>query len=625
MISSRRGIAGCFFLAIVALWLATDRGSDGDDDEASKRQQNEAASSLSPNDVVARGSSVFCQGDSARTRSCRFKNLCYWPSNDEFLFFHGPETAIDGLPTQRFDPAFLDLSSVSDHNTQHFEYTDLPASTLRPRPRTKEKEFEESFRVGAYERGRHVVFNRFNPGNFMHVLHDDLLPIYFTLRQNQLIDCLTTGCKYRLVAVDRHNDDDGSAYIDLYRLLVPFDDGILTRKDLIQLGGGGGGGGGDAGSNLVCFEDAIVGLSKLSTWYQYGFHEPQGAIPDTHATGNLLRQFVAFFKERLGVVESTASSNRYLFPKDNIKPGSIVLLSRSMNRIILNENELSASVSTKMETSVNVLSVETTSLRDQIVAVANASILIGMHGSSLALALFLGEGSALVELFPYAVPASEYQPYKTLTGLPGMNVAYQSWENECEENTITHPDYPSAYGGLGHLSDVERDEIMTSRRVRRHLCCENPEWLYRIYQDTFVDISSVLTVVKRAWQGAIHIQDNLKAIDRTVTSVGPWQKIFPSKLRNVTCVVVRSKDDGGGIGLRLTWMPSWNRAYIAGEVWYEVWIQEEGKESYDAYKLQATEYTFFDNIRRGTSYIVWVRSVIGNLEGPFSGSLQCRT
>eukprot|EP00118_Oscarella_pearsei_P003953 m.16436 g.16436 ORF g.16436 m.16436 type:complete len:588 (+) comp26925_c0_seq1:261-2024(+) len=587
MLSTSTGIAGCFFVTIAAVWLTSER-------RESSNGENKANETTSD---VTRGSSVFCQGDSPRTRSCRFKNLCYWPQGDEFLFFHGPDTVVDGLPDQRFDPAFLDLSSVSDHNTQHFEYTDLPASSLN----------SDRFRVGSYERGRHIIFNRFNPGNLMHVFHDDLLPVYFTLRQHQL-DCADVSqCRYRLVMVDSHVND---VYIDLYRFLAP--SGFLLKQDLVRRNG------------LVCFEDAIVGLSKLSTWYQYGFHRPQGAIPDTRATGHLLRQFVAFFKEKLGLGSvASAVLQRGPFPKDNVKPRSIVLLSRSLNRLILNENELSGSIQTHIEAPVHVVTVEMASLRDQIAAIMNASMLIGMHGSSLSLSLFLNEGTALVELYPYGVPAEEYQPYKALLGLPGMNVAYQSWANEKEENSITHPDYPPEYGGLGHLGEKEREEIMSRSRVLPHLCCENPEWLYRIYQDTFVDVPSVVKVVKKAWQGAIHIQDTLKAQESVVRNSLGSRKIFPAKVKNVSCSAVTK--GGGTIGLQLSWNASWNRAYIHGEVWYEIWIQQEGQGDYDAYMLQATEYVFTEKIQAASGYIVWVRSVIGNLEGPFSGSKQCYT
>ena len=43
-------------------------------------------------------------------------------------------------------------------------------------------------------------------------------------------------------------------------------------------------------------------------------------------------------------------------------------------------------------------------------------------------------------------------------------------------------------GGLGHLSEEARTNITEARFVPKHLCCEDPAWLYRIYSDTIVDV-----------------------------------------------------------------------------------------------------------------------------------------
>ncbi|XP_062508868.1 protein O-linked-mannose beta-1,4-N-acetylglucosaminyltransferase 2-like [Corticium candelabrum] len=599
-------ISGCLCVLLAGLYLEMDakrRTSDEQEEYVASRSGSEVVVSS-----VRRGSAVFCQGDSSRTRSCRFKNLCYRAAKDEFIFFHGSETLAAGLPRQRFDPAFLDLSSVVGHNTQHFEYTDVPVSVLE----------EGSIEVERIERGRHIIFKRFNPGNLMHVIHDDLLPLYLTIRQHHL-DCDNRErCHYRLVMMDDHSNLEGSRdFLNLYDFLAPY--GFLMKQDLfpsspMSLV--------KSSNSVVCFEDALIGLNKLPTWYQYGFNRPQGPISDSESNGYVLRQFGSFIRSKFGIKEQQDESEVIkLYPKSSIKPRNVVLLSRSMNRLILNENDLATTITSQLETRVHIAEVESMTLQEQIALVSNASILIGMHGSSLTLALFLREGSALLELFPYAVPAKEYTPYKTLTELPGMNVAYQYWENNNEDNTITHPDYEATYGGISHLDKEQQEKIKSSRRVEAHWCCENPEWLYRIYQDTFVDIPEVVRMVKKVWQSAIHIQDNLNKVQQAKASHIPGT-IFPSKVKNVTCF---ASSDSVEASLVVSWAPSWNQQHIPGEVWYEVWIQEKGVDDYNAYKLQATEFAFTHNIRHNANYIVWVRSVIGNLEGPFSGSVLCDT
>ena len=57
-----------------------------------------------------------------------------------------------------------------------------------------------------------------------------------------------------------------------------------------------------------------------------------------------------------------------------------------------------------------------------------AQLAVGMHGAILALAMFLPQGAAVVELFPYGVPAAHYTPYRTLAELPGLGLTYRAWE-----------------------------------------------------------------------------------------------------------------------------------------------------------------------------------------------------
>lgn len=47
---------------------------------------------------------------------------------------------------------------------------------------------------------------------------------------------------------------------------------------------------------------------------------------------------------------------------------------------------------------------------------------IGLHGSLLIMSMFLPTTAVLVELFPYAVPADNYTPYRTLAQLPGRHM-----------------------------------------------------------------------------------------------------------------------------------------------------------------------------------------------------------
>ena len=64
-------------------------------------------------------SAVSCHGgDSVSARRCRFRNLCYHIVDESFLFSHHPESpaVLKGVPTDRFDPALAEFSSVANHN-----------------------------------------------------------------------------------------------------------------------------------------------------------------------------------------------------------------------------------------------------------------------------------------------------------------------------------------------------------------------------------------------------------------------------------------------------------------------------------------------------------------------------
>jgi hypothetical protein len=100
------------------------------------------------------GSSVVCNGaEHVDLRRCRFNGLCYGREEKSFFFLHGPHTALVGLPEDRytpapaagtgapaslltvcacagyrFAPALASLSSVQNHNVQHFHFVDMPAA-----------------------------------------------------------------------------------------------------------------------------------------------------------------------------------------------------------------------------------------------------------------------------------------------------------------------------------------------------------------------------------------------------------------------------------------------------------------------------------------------------------------
>ena len=526
--------------------------------------------------TLKEGSSFWCTGDSKSKRICKFRHLCYHPVQDDFFFFHGPDTVIDGVPENRFDPALLDLSSVDDHNTQYFNYVDYPVSAL------------DTFPNITIIDDLSLIFNRFNADNIMHVVHDDLLPLFHTLRQFSWSKP-SIDLAYRLVMMEGWNE---GTYFELYKLFT--DKPPLLKRDLQKSKG------------LVCFQHGVVGISKYTTWYQYGFKKPQGALPRTSLTGQYVRQFVMFIKRRLGLDSGLthASDSSY-----------VVLCSREHNRLIINELDLSMAISRHFDKQVIHTSMTKHSFKEQVQLVSRASALIGMHGSILIMAMFLPPSAKLIELFPFGVNPNHYTPYHTLANLPGMDITYGAWKNEIEENTVTYPHEAPEVGGIVHLSDEEQVQIKTAKEVPRHLCCSNPYWLYRIYQDTIVDIKSLLLVMQTIEK------------KQRMTSLRPKpaydHNLYPSKVINVTCQLPSEESQPA---LWLSWKQPLNVPFIAdSNVKYEVWIQPNEQNNYVAYILDMTEYIFTENLLRNTLYNVWVRCIVDENSGPFGSVTHCET
>uniref|UniRef100_A0A3B3SQ95 Protein O-linked-mannose beta-1,4-N-acetylglucosaminyltransferase 2 n=1 Tax=Paramormyrops kingsleyae TaxID=1676925 RepID=A0A3B3SQ95_9TELE len=513
------------------------------------------------------GTRMVCTGKMHTDRICRFDYLCYCAEAEEFVFFHSNASVmLPNLGPRRFQPALLDLSSVEDHNTQYFNFMELPAAALKFMPKP------------VFVPDVTLILNRFNPDNLMHIFHDDLLPIFYTMSQYSDLDS-----EARLVFMEGWAE---GPYFDLYRLLSSKQP--LLKEQLRNFG------------KLLCFTKSYVGLSKMTTWYQYGFVQPQGAKANILVSGNEIRQFATFLMEKLNITrEETPASEEY-----------IVVFSRTANRLILNEAELLLALAQEFQMKTVTVSLEEHSLSEVIRVIAGASMLVSMHGAQLVTSLFLPRGAAVVELFPYAVNPEHYTPYKTLASLPGMDLQYVAWRNTIEENSMTHPERPWEQGGIAHLEPEEQVRILQSKEVPRHLCCRNPEWLFRIYQDTNVNIPSLLDVLRQILKS----KPNLK---RTKTG----SVVHPGRVREPKCQTsVQATNEAK---MMVSWQIPWNLKYLkVKDVKYEVWIQEQGENTYMPYILPHQNYTFSENIKPFTTYLVWVRCIFNkNLLGPFADVL----
>ncbi|CAB4020713.1 O-linked-mannose beta-1,4-N-acetylglucosaminyltransferase 2 [Paramuricea clavata] len=524
--------------------------------------------------TLVQESSLWCDGVERSERLCKFRNLYYSPWLREFIFFHGESSVVQGVPDKRCSPALLDLSSINDHNLQYFNFQDAPVSAL--------KYFSEIVHIDHPS----LLFHRFNPENIMHVIHDDLLPLFYTLRQYfQDFKQQNKPFNMEVQIIFMEGREEGP-YFELYKLFSNRKPILLTY--LLS----------KSNKSLVCFRDVMVGISKSTTWYDYGFHIPQGPIPNHRPDGSIIQQFTEYVTNKLGTTSKSKDSNY------------VILFSRESNRLILNELQLTFSIATTFNLRVVRLSLETNRLGEIIKQIQGSVGIIGMHGSILVLSMFLSPGGFVIELFPYAINPQNYTPYKTLAEI--MDITYTSWQNNIKNNTVVYPNRTKSEGGIMYLDSEMQTTILNTNEVPRHLCCNNPYWLFRIYQDTIVDIPTFMEVMKNALNGSKQAQKR------------DYVKKYPGKITNVLC---KSLESETGVGIFVSWNISWNmQFYDQSKVSSEVWIQDVLDENYMAYSLQGiTQHTFDEKIKYDTSYSVWVRGVINGNTGPFSHVCTCST
>ncbi|EDQ90956.1 uncharacterized protein MONBRDRAFT_31627 [Monosiga brevicollis MX1] len=450
-------------------------------------------------------------------RSCAFDHLCYDRNVDQFVFLRGPDSLAIGLSPRGPEP-LISLSSVERHNVQHWDFVDVDVDYLS----TVSNDDIELVTVPA------LLYRRFKPDNIMHALHDDMLPLFATLLETWGVGRQDV----QLVALDPFPSVLGTS---------PLLDHLTTRpalhlRDLSPQ------------TRFVCFQRAHMGLSKRTTWYDYGFFQPQGPLPDQTnrpklqnkvPDSGIIQAFVRLIRHRLGL-----SDPGPVLPSARVK--TVAIFSRTRNRFILNEKELMQSLRTRLHANVRLVRMETMNFTEQVEALSSCHAAIGMHGSILIMSLFLpprgkfaehlGQQTVLIELFPFGVDPSHYTPYQVLATQLGLGLTYRAWNNTQEAWTLTYPDRSPSMGGLRHLSPHRQKEIMGTPYVPPHTCCSDPYWLYRIYSDTHVDVPWVIDTLQDIWDSKLPEQSS-----NAMLPLGPvLPPVVPSAPRHIECARLKS-------------------------------------------------------------------------------------
>lgn len=354
-------------------------------------------------------------------RVCKVKNLCYDPPTDKFFIFKDVSSLELNTPKNR--SYLVDMTSIDGHNRFFFDYQEVHPDRYEQR----------SFR--AVEKLTFLIA-RFHSYNIMHTVHDDFIGLY--LLHRMFAPNLDPDPTFSFTTDSNIFFTDSFKnlrYDYIFQLLTS---NPLQFREFYRT---------EPESTLpICFRDAVIGNSKLGSWYTYGFLEPQGPIANKTVSGLLIREVAGYIIRRFhmplwnensirGIVrelkeitEKRKSSKRREPLFHSISDHHfITIFSRKLDRLILNENDLADRLERLYGMEVRYVRIEDMHLMEQISILKNTVIAMGMHGSALILSMFLPPGALLVEFFPYRVPAENYTPYKTLCSLPGMRLAYRAW------------------------------------------------------------------------------------------------------------------------------------------------------------------------------------------------------
>jgi protein O-mannose beta-1,4-N-acetylglucosaminyltransferase len=181
-----------------------------------------------------------------------------------------------------------------------------------------------------------------------------------------------------------------------------------------------------------------------------------------------------------------------------------------------------------------------------------------------------------------------------------MRIAYRSWTNKKEENNYPHPERPPSGGGSVHLPLAEQEKVKNTLTVPPHLCCRDPYWLYRIYQDTRVDISELFAAIGDAMPDALRLLD----IDAQ-----NYVQIRPGVIDTIRCKVHIPEgvdslrlDNSTKLDVEISWDEPWNGVQPDK---YGVWMHQPYQEFFTTKPSiipPACPY--------GGRYDVWVRSYV---------------
>ncbi|XP_073980245.1 protein O-linked-mannose beta-1,4-N-acetylglucosaminyltransferase 2-like [Rhodnius prolixus] len=415
--------------------------------------------------------------------------------------------------------------------------------------------------------------SKFKPDNIMHVIHDDILPLYVTYKRICLGKVEKCSSETLIAFVDNPCDN----YTQLY-------EAFTFEKPLIL----------QTLKEVTCFSEVHVGLDSDSIFYQYGYKKPQGFVTPK-INGEIVFEFTEYILKHLRIERNPVMTKS-------------TFIGRLVNRKILNEKFLVELIkdlhfkNTGQTILVNNIDINAQPIEEVIVSVANSKLIIGMHGAGMMLAMFMPLGSIALELFPYGIVKEHVSALYSLSRVRDVHFGYLSWTNIKKENSLRHPEYPRLLGGFDGISDAEKIRITNASHVQAVHCCNDPLYLHFMYQDTYVD-DTIIPIVLESFK-------NKKIIDSKKLMLESWY--FPSQVRNIECYLNDNH-------LTVMWDPPINVGNLSG-TYYKVFLSWPEQNSTYVTKSSLLR---IDLSLKDKHLLVWILCVRNGIQGTDS-YFMCR-
>ncbi|XP_046395234.1 protein O-linked-mannose beta-1,4-N-acetylglucosaminyltransferase 2-like [Ischnura elegans] len=503
-------------------------------------------------------SSVWCKIDMYDNthKTCTFNNLCWLPSEEQFIFLLGETSIFHGVTDWR-DLAGLVFSSAAGHNRFSMKIAVISVPVAGEHPLNQYTIINE--REWVY------FLWRFKPDNIMHTVHDDLLPLFYVYDELCLGNIQACAEKYKLIFVDDLQDE---LAFDFYNLFSRESEGnrheekpVFLRYNWKQ-----------HKKTSICFTHASMGLPRTTLWYQYGFGKPQGTIEGSMISMSVLKRFANFMLKQMEL--SHPADFEGVSRKESYPSQRALYLSRSISRKILNEDEVietTKSIFSGLMGNNSPLKVDifnpapnssySSGMKEMMKIVSRKPLpmlLFGMHSAALTVAAILCIGLKaentdlyILELFPLGIDPAAVSPLRALVKAINVqdsrHIFYESWVNYEPTNSIlpsTKVDH--LVGGGDACPTLNLSTILPAVE-----CCHNPEYLCRMFQNTVVD-------TKTSYPGKVKSllsQPNPKdkawgSSSQGLRSFREFKWFFPASVYHIQCLWNKTEDEGY---LILTW------------------------------------------------------------------------